>query len=181
MKKHKLTYKKVLKTGLLANLTGLTENEFEKFSKSFAKEHNEYTKKYTFEGEPRTRKPMRRRNGSTFSSTKNMLLFVLMYLRNYQTQVLIGLQFGLEQAQVSKWMSFLSNILLNTLNVSDCLPTRCVDELKKLLEGHQKVFQDATEREIQRPGESEAQRSFYSGKKNDIPLKITSSQQATAR
>lgn len=151
MKKHKLTYEEVIKTGLLVNMTGLTESDFEKVSESFTKEHNEYTKIYTFKGEPRTRELKCRSNSrSTFICEKDMLLFITTYLRNYQTQsqILIGVQFGLDQEQVSSWVHFLSNILFKTLNATDCLQTMC-DELKKLLEwhgkvGHGKVFQYAT-------------------------------------
>ena len=97
-------------------------------------------------------------------SLAEQLLLRLLYLRNYETLLKVGSDFGISESYAQKRYTFIK-----------MLPLRCLDlpdeqVLKDALSGNQ-VAVDVTERMIERPLEN--QQDYYSGKKRYTPLKYS--------
>ena len=73
--------------------------------------------------------------------------------------------FGLAQPQCNIMMRLLSGILQKTLQSLKELPDRNSFRMVSFLENHHDVLLDGTERPVQRPQDSEVQKTRYSGKK----------------
>jgi len=169
----RLTYKKIkTKPQVLISLTSLRQEEFEDLSWHLEQSWTSYMKQFTLEGKPRNRGASVRTN-SVLSTADDRLLFILYHLKGNAIQELIGITFEMTQAQVSLWIKLLSKLLREALERHGYLPTRKVDQLKKMLENESTVLLDATEREIQRPMDDEVQKDYYSGKKSVILSRIT--------
>ena len=76
--------------------------------------------------------------------------------------------YGLHQSQCNTWLHLLLRLLHRNLAAAGQLPERDARKLKRVLKGLKQVFIDGTERAIERPGDSGAQRSHYSGKKKGM-------------
>ena len=74
----------------------------------------------------------------------------------------------MRQSQCNRWLHLLLRLLHQTLAALRQLPERNASKLSKTLKGLREVFIDGTERDIDRPQDSEEQRKHYSGKKNVI-------------
>src|SRR5579864_6919833 len=84
--------------------TGLKQSEFEALLAVFRECYSHsFTEDQTLEGKPRQR---RRGGGSKgkLALLEDKLLFILIYEKTYPLQTLLGLQFGLSQAQVNYWI-----------------------------------------------------------------------------
>jgi len=92
-------------------------------------------------------------------SIENQLLMCFQYLRNYDTFLNIGIQFGISESYTQKRYEFSKMILLRCLDLPDEL------SLKEGLETNL-IAIDATEQTIERPVEH--QQEYYSGKKSNI-------------
>lgn len=96
------------------------------------------------------------------------LLFVLIYQKTAQLQTLHGLQFGLSQPQTNYWIHRLLPALQQTLRDVGMKPERDGQKVSQTIEareGGANLSPDATQRELQRPVNSEKQTAKYSGKK----------------
>jgi hypothetical protein len=86
----------------------------------------------------------------------------------YPTFDLAGIIFDLHRSQALAWMHRLQPILEETLGKKMVLPERKLDSIEALLAhfpGVERVMIDGTERPIQRPQDTQAQKANYSGKK----------------
>jgi Helix-turn-helix of DDE superfamily endonuclease len=110
----------------------------------------------SYQNEQKTRK----RGKRCSLSLHDQLLLTLLYLRNYDTLLNIGFQFGISESYAQKRYTFTKNLLLRCLDLPD------EQALKDAISGD-KVAVDVTEQAIERPVEN--QQDYYSGKKNIIP------------
>ena len=109
-------------------------------------------------------KPRRQRGRKSGLSVANQLLLTLLYLRQYHTFLQLGELFDISESYAQKRYTFIVKMLLRALD----LPHE-----KALTDNHLTLLMDVTEQEIERPVKK--QRSFFSGKKNDIRSKSSSS------
>lgn len=99
-----------------------------------------------------------RKRGKRCSLTlADQLLLTMLYLRNYDTLLNIGFQFGISESYAQKRYTFTKMLLLRCLNLPD------EESLKDAIQGH-KVAIDVTEQAIERPLQD--QEDYYSGKKS---------------
>jgi DDE superfamily endonuclease/Helix-turn-helix of DDE superfamily endonuclease len=149
-------------------LTGLTNAEFGKllpaFQEAYARAH---PRDRTATGPPRQRWPGAGRP-SALSEDADKLLFVLVSLKTYPLQVVLGQLFGLSTSQANYWLHHLLPILRSALDDLGVLPERDGDQLsgQPAEPGRSGlVIIDGTERRRQRPKKPEKQTLHYSGKK----------------
>ena len=99
-----------------------------------------------------------RKRGKRCSLTlADQLLLTMLYLRNYDTLLNIGFQFGISESYAQKRYTFTKMLLLRCLNLPD------EESLKDAIQGH-KVAIDVTQQAIERPLQN--QEDYYSGKKS---------------
>jgi hypothetical protein len=149
-------------------MTGLTPAEFRQLLPAFetAYEHA-CPKDQTAAGQPRQRGPGGGRPRA-LSSSADQLLFVLVYLKTYPLQVVLGQLFGLSTSQANYWLHYLLPVLRSALDDLGVLPERNGDRLARRPvppKDPRVVIIDGTERRRQRPKKAEKQALYYSGKK----------------
>src|SRR5207302_4556900 len=117
----------------------------------------------TLAGQPRQRFWGAGRHGSLYSPEQK-LLFILVYLKTYPLQVLLGEIFDLSQPQVNYWIHRLLPILRSALEEVGALPerdpTHFAQSQQRFGEEHRLII-DGTERRRQRPKNPEKQRLHY--------------------
>lgn len=148
--------------------TGLRNEEFESLLPTFEKCYKESLPK---KPKPSKKKKQRAAGGGRKSGLKNMsdkLLFILVYQKTFPLQTMHGLQFGLSQGRANYWIHRLLPVLQKTMSDLGMKPAREGGEVAELMEareGGANLSLDATERELQRPGDAAKQAEKYSGKK----------------
>jgi hypothetical protein len=149
-------------------LTGLTNAEFGKllptFQGAYARAH---PMDRTATGQPRQRGPGAGRHSALWDDA-DKLLFVLVYLKTYPLQVVLGKLFGISTSQANYWLHHLLPIVRSALDDLGVLPERDGDPLSgpPAEPGRSGlVIIDGTERRRQRPKKAEKQAMHYSGKK----------------
>jgi len=150
----------------LLSMTGYTLGEFNALLPSFEEALLECNK--TLEGKERLNTPTLYKN-SPFSSIADQLFFILIYMKQYTTQTMLGQLFGISQPKANLWIHYLMPILLSALDKMKALPSRDMqefDEKEASLYAH-----DGSERIIQRPKNNEKQKKHYSGKKSPYSKK----------
>lgn len=156
------------KTTQFESVTGLKLEEFDKLLPVFTEEWRNFYRIHTIEGKKRKgpiSSPLK--DTKSLPSVAEKLFFILVYLKNYSLQEMLGASFGVSQSQASKWQKVLTPLLNNTLESLNLLPAREGQKVAPILEelGENLCFQDATERLINRPKDDSTQEKFYSGKK----------------
>ncbi|NEP84441.1 MAG: transposase [Okeania sp. SIO3B3] len=151
---------------LFLTFTGLTPSEFEILSVSFKEALKNSVVRESVERKDRKRKYGGGRKPK-LRKDEDKLLFILVYFKLYPLQAVIGYFFGMSQSQASEWIYRLSDVLKTALEISDCLPERNPENLRRVLlkDGADEVAIDGAERRIQRPKDPEKQKKCYSGKK----------------
>src|SRR5947207_12365705 len=105
-------------------LTGLTPGEFQLLLPAFAQSYERlYLPDQTFGGRPRQRFAGGGRKG-VLRSPEQKLLFLLVYLKTYPLQVLLGELFELSQPRVNYWIHRLLPLLQQALDALGVLPER---------------------------------------------------------
>jgi hypothetical protein len=149
-------------------MTGLTAAEFQELLPAFQRAYAyTYPSERTTTGQARQRGPGGGRH-SILSSAQDKLLFVLVYLKTYPLQVVLGQLFGLSTAQANYWLHHLLPVLRAALDDLGVLPERDGGRLARRPVPPQEprvVIIDGTERRRQRPKQAEKQALHYSGKK----------------
>ncbi len=158
-----LDIQRVLKQDRLVRaLTGLNRKAFDQLLSTFSP---------VYEQSRQTQSRQRAVGGgrkARLLGTQEKLFFILFYFKCYPTFDLAGIIFDLHRAQAHDWMHRLQPLLEATLGKKLVLPERKLDSIEAFLErfpGVERVMIDGTERPIQRPQDSEAQKANYSGKK----------------
>lgn len=148
----------------LKSLVGLNKDSFELLHASFSTIWSSYIKHFTIDGKVRTR-DYRNRTDGVLHTSEDKLLFVLHYLKANALQEHHAAFYGMYQSQANIWIHLLLGLLHQTLKSLHQMPCRNSLKIQELLQGIEKVYIDATEREIQRPSDYERQQEVYSGKK----------------
>jgi hypothetical protein len=107
-------------------------------------------------------------------SVNEMLVFILVYVRQYPTQDLMGVLCGRSQSWVCEWVHRLLPLLQQAMGKEDLLPLRdATASLDSLLRRCPELefILDGTERPVQRPQDEPKQRETYSGKKKRHTVK----------
>ena len=149
-------------------MTGLTPAEFRDLLPAFETAYERtYPLDGTGPGQARQRCPGAGRH-SVLSRSEDKLLFVLVYLKTYPLQVVLGQLFGIGTSQANYWLHHLLPVLRSALDDLGVTPERdgarmaCRPVASK---GTRGVIIDGTERRRQRPKNAEKQARHYSGKK----------------
>lgn len=144
-------------------MTSLHVEEFEKLLVYFELALAEYRDEKGYNPEKGGRKPI-------LKDEREMLFFILFYLKTYPLQEVIAHLFGMSQGQANYWIHELSIVLTKALEDRDYMPERVAKELMEKLENENvlDISLDGTERRINRPQDHEEQKKKYSGKKKHI-------------
>lgn len=162
-----MTYARIKETPrkLLA-LTGLTRVEFETLLAAFSRV-SQRKAELTADGKPRQRKAGGGRK-ATLASPEDRLLFILVYLKTYPLQEVMGELFDMEVSKVNEWIHRLLPMVRDALDDLGVLPERdakVVAKAQAKRASSKEVIIDGTERRRQRPKKPEKQVAHYSGKK----------------
>ena len=149
-------------------LTGLTPAEFGLLFAPFSRAYERlYLPDRTLAGRPRQRVPGGGRHGALYPDQPKLLV-LLVYLKTYPLQVVLGELFNLSRPQVNSWIHRLLPILRSALDELGALPER---DPTHFAQGQRRpgpaprLIIDGTERRRQWPKSPEKQRLHYSGKK----------------
>lgn len=149
-------------------LTGLTTAEFQDLLPAFERAYaRAYPADRTAAGQPRQGWPGSGRP-SVLAGGADKLLFLLVYLKTYPLQVVLGKLFGISPSQANHWLHRLLPVLRSALDDLGVLPDRDGGRLGRQPAETRKarlVIIDGTERRRQRPKMAEKQALHYSGKK----------------
>lgn len=149
-------------------LTGLTLSEFHRLLTAFPQAYQRlYPANQTAEGQPRQRSVGAGRQGR-LEQPEDKLLFLLVYLKTYPLQAVMGELFDLSTPQVNYWIHRLLPVLRSALDDLGVLPERDPRHFARAQGASGKaprLIIDATERRRQRPKNPEKQALFYSGRK----------------
>jgi hypothetical protein len=149
-------------------LTGLTPAEFQDLLPAFEAAYERTCPlDQTADGRARQRWPGAERR-SVLGRAEDQLLFVLVYLKAYPIQALLGQLFGISTAQANHWLHRLLPVLLAALDDLGVAPERDGPRLARRCgasKGPTTLIIDGTERRRRRPQSAEKQARHYSGKK----------------
>lgn len=163
-------------------MTGYTLEEFEALLPYFQAEFENYVAVYRLDGQKRTKRRYSEYKNSPLPTIADKLLFILIYLKQGGLQEAHATLFEMHQPNANTWIHLLHTLLNQALAASGELPAREAEELAQKLEPTAAAddielrlyFQDGTERPITRPTDKERQKTYYSGKKNNIRSRISS-------
>src|SRR5262245_54937298 len=149
-------------------LTGLTLAEFQRLLTAFPQAYQQhYPANQTAEGQPRRRAVGAGCKGR-LEQAEEKLLFLLVYLKTYPLQVVMGELFDLSTPQVNYWIHRLLPLLRSARDDLGGLPERDPRHFAQAQGASGKAPRpiiDATERRRQRPKSPEKQALSYSGRK----------------
>jgi hypothetical protein len=149
-------------------LTGLTLPEFQLLLTAIPRAYQRlYPARQNAEGRPRQRSAGGGCKG-LLDLPEDKLLFILVYLKTYPLQVIMGELFDLSQPQVNYWIHRLLPVLREALDeLGDCPErnARHFAQSQTSSEAEPRFIIDGTERRRQRPKNPEKQALHYSGKK----------------
>jgi Helix-turn-helix of DDE superfamily endonuclease/DDE superfamily endonuclease len=149
-------------------MTGLTPAEFQDLLPAFeAAYERAHPADQTADGRTRQRWPGAGRR-SVLDRAEDKLLFVLVYLKTYPIQALLGQLFGISTSQANHWLQRLLPLLLCALDDLGVAPERDGSRVARRCGASHRpatLIIDGTERRRQRPKNAEKQTRHYSGKK----------------
>ena len=154
----------------LLSMTGYTFDEFNALLPAFEQAVFECDR--TLEGKERENKPTVYKN-SPFPSIADQLFFILVYMKQYTTQTVLGKN-CLESLsrKANLWIHYLMPILSSALDILKVAPIRNMQDIHE--EEASVYSHDGTERPIQRPKDGEKQKEILQRKKEKhILSKIT--------
>ena len=149
-------------------LTGLTVPEFQRLLTAFCRAYQRlYPTDQTVTGRPRQRSAGGGCKG-LLHRPEEKLLFILVYLKTYPLQVIMGELFDLSQPQANHWIHRLLPVLQAALDDLGVRPERDPNRFAQgqpPSEPEPRLVIDGTERRRQRPKDPEKQALHYSGRK----------------
>lgn len=156
------------KPKLFIRLTGLTPDEFETLHDKFISAWHHFVYTEFIAGRKRKRK-YGGGNTPRLKTTRDKLLFALVYLRLYPLQVVQGLWFNLDESNANRWVHRLVPLVSQALGYDHVLPKRgrgrSLDEILREYPDLKSILVDGVEQPIRRPKAKRRQKSQYSGKK----------------
>jgi Helix-turn-helix of DDE superfamily endonuclease len=105
-------------------MTGLTVHEFNELLPYFQACLEEQLHTKTIDGYERYYRRYTPYRNRTFQTLAAMLLFILVYLKQYPTQTLLGRLFGMKQPQANRWIHLLHPVVNRALECAKCRPER---------------------------------------------------------
>ncbi len=105
-------------------MTGLTVHEFNQLLPFFHACFEEHLQTNTIDGYERQNRRYTAYRNRTFPTSEDMLLFILVYVKQYPTQTLLGRLFSMKQPQANRWIHLLHPILNDALECAGCRPER---------------------------------------------------------
>jgi len=149
-------------------LTGLVPEEFQFLLSCFTRAYERlYPADQTIQGDARQRLAGGGSKG-TLPDPQQKLLFILVYLKTYPLQVVMGQLFGLSQPGVNYWIHRLLPVVQNALEDAGVGPERVPGRFASSQASgpaSPRLIIDGTDRRRQRPKNPEKQALHYSGKK----------------
>jgi hypothetical protein len=149
-------------------LTGLTVREFESLLPAFSTVYEKrYAGRKTLAGHKRQRRLGGGRRGQ-LPTMEQKLLFILVYVKTYPLQVVMGAMFEMGQAAANHWIHRLLPVLQAALDALGIMPERDPEEFARHERQQDEPLDltiDGTERRRQRPKNPDKQKLHYSGKK----------------
>jgi Helix-turn-helix of DDE superfamily endonuclease len=115
------------------DFTSLTVEEFEKLVPVFEEKFRERMKKFRLDGKPRVGREYQTYSNCPLPSPEDRLLFILVYLKTNNLQIVQGELFGLPQNKANQWIHTLLPVLLATMRSLGDAPARSVEELTQRL------------------------------------------------
>lgn len=112
----------------------------------------------------------------SIQSEQELLYFTLFSLKAGLTYDLLGLVCGLDGSNAQRNQQLGLRVLEHALGAAQCLPARTfanAEEFAAYLQQEEELLFDGVEQSRQRPGEHEAQKDCYSGKKSATPSKLS--------
>jgi len=168
------------------SLTSLYQSEFDELLVPFSHSWNKFFKYRNLNGK-RRRKPLTARQLSRatrkLSTMTEKLFFILYFFKNGHLQQSLGAQFDMTQGQISRWIKALLPVLEQSIVALHLQAAQTMDDLVRLFRNRQReanlsntqkvesLHLDATERDMQRNTDQEAQKFDYSGKQGTHTLK----------
>lgn len=146
--------------------TGLSEAQFGFLSKAFSKAFVDIFGK-TYE-ERQNDGPKKAR----FKTSDDLLFFLLFSLKTGLGQDSLGFILELDGSNVNRNKQLALRVLSAALIALKVMPKRefsSPEEFEEYFKEHGSIILDGTEQRIQRPGNQEVQKEYYSGKKKATP------------
>ncbi len=157
------------------SLTGYTHEEFQALLPHFAAAFGEQMRTQRLDGKRRGKRAYADYHNSPLPTSEDKLFFILSYLKTNNLQTVQGALFGMSQPKANQWIHCLHPVLTQALHMLGELPERQMADVPFDQDAEALYFHDGTERPIPRPSEAEAQRHYYSGKKNSTRSRTWSS------
>jgi Helix-turn-helix of DDE superfamily endonuclease len=159
-------------------LTGLTLSEFQRLLSAFPQAYlQHYPANQTAEGQPRQRSVGAGCKGR-LEQPEDKLLFLLVYLKTYPLQAVMGELFDLSTPQVNYWIHRLLPVLRSALDDLGVLPERDPRHFAQAQGASGKaprLIIDATERRRQRPKTLKNRPFFIAGARRSTATRTWSS------
>src|SRR5438045_8051282 len=114
--------------------TSLTVEEFEQLLPVFEKNYQERMKHFRLDGKPRIRREYQYYSNCPLPTPEDRLLFILVYLKTNNLQVVQGELFGMPQNKANQWIHTLLPVLQTTLRGLGDAPARSMEELAQRLD-----------------------------------------------
>ena len=158
----------------IKSITGLTATEFDSLAPTFHKAWlaAEKARPVLRTQERRVRALGAGRN-AVLRTSRDKLLFILLWFKVYPTFDVMALFFGMGQPQACQWAHRLAPILESALNRKLCLPERKAHNLEKTLSECPSLtfIVDGTDRPCCRPKHGMTRKARYSGRKKRYAIK----------
>jgi hypothetical protein len=116
------------------DFTSLTVEEFEQLVPVFEKNYQERMKYLRLDGKPRSGREYQTYSNCPLPSPEDRLLFILVYLKTNNLQVVQGELFGMPQNKANQWIHTLLPVLQTTLRSLGDAPARSMEELAQRLD-----------------------------------------------
>jgi hypothetical protein len=113
--------------------TSLTVKEFEQLVPVFEKNYQERMKCLRLDGKPRTGREYQTYSNCPLPTPEDRLLFILVYLKTNNLQIVQGELFGMPQNKANQWIHTLLPVLQTTMRGLGDTPARSLEELAQRL------------------------------------------------
>jgi hypothetical protein len=113
--------------------TSLTVKEFEQLVPVFEKNYQERMKYLRLDGKPRTGREYQTYSNCPLPTPEDRLLFILVYLKTNNLQIVQGELFGMPQNKANQWIHTLLPVLQTTMRGLGDTPARSLEELAQRL------------------------------------------------
>jgi hypothetical protein len=136
-----MRYAEVSQKGMkFLDLTSLTVEEFEQLVPAFEENYQERMEELCLDGKPRIGRKYQTYSNCPLPTPEDRLLFILIYLKTNNLQVIQGEIFGMPQNKANQWIHALLPVLQKTLRGLGDAPARSMEEIAQRLD--QSVMSD---------------------------------------